>query len=30
MEIHHWVGMVVVLVLGYYLHKLYPGILPGS
>lgn len=30
MQMHHWLVLAVAVVIGYYLHKFYPGILPAS
>lgn len=30
MQAHHWIAIVAALVAGYYVHKFYPGVLPGS
>lgn len=30
MQAHHWIAIVVAVLIGYYAHKMYPGMLPGS
>ena len=30
MQIHHWVAIVIAVLVGYYAHKFYPGLLPAS
>ena len=30
MQMHHWIAIVAAVLVGYYVHKFKPGLLPGS